>query len=526
MTGNSQSELAGISRRSIFRGGATLLGGLGATSLGATASPFRSLPGNGSASANDLANQTQRTLRWVGPAQADWVIPRAGVDHNVVVVGGGQSGVGISYWLARKGVGRVSTIDESEPGKAGVWRTIARMHVLNTSKLQAGPARDDVALGFRAWYEALHGSRAFNSMERVPRLAWADYLDWFQKTASVQVRYRTCLLDVEPDGDVLRLHIESDGVERIETTRKLVLATGYLGSGGPNLPDNIKTLPEHLWAHSSGYIDFPALAGKVVGVLGAGSSAFDAAATALESNAAQVHLFSRRPDIEYTGNPSSAPSALNASYHSPGPLDLAGYLPDGVRWNNERVRNRASASVTLPAIERVVGSDRFYLHVNSPWDSTAVADDGKVAVKTPTNSFHFDYVIAGTGYRTDMSLRKELARIHGTILLWGEHYRAAPGEENPAAKTYPYLGEGFQFQAREGTDANYLRNIHCFNPAGLLSFESQVGNIGSSVYYPALVDAIARDLYLEGIDPSASKQLLAAPPQVSSDPSVYRRAIR
>jgi len=33
-------------------------------------------------------------------------------------------------------------------------------------------------------------------------------------------------------------------------------------------------------------------------------------------------------------------------------------------------------------------------------------------------------------------------------------------------------------------------------------------------------------LYLEGIDPSASKQLLAAPPQVSSDPSVYRRAIR
>src|SRR6218665_3856259 len=115
----------GINRRTVFRGGAALLGGAGAGALAASASPFRALPDTGAAGSRALGQPTQRVLNWVGPAPADWVIPRADVDHNVVVVGGGQSGVGISYWLARKGIGRVSTIDEGEPGKAGGWGTLA-----------------------------------------------------------------------------------------------------------------------------------------------------------------------------------------------------------------------------------------------------------------------------------------------------------------------------------------------------------------------------------------------------------------
>ena len=42
-------------------------------------------------------------------------------------------------------------------------------------------------------------------------------------------------------------------------------------------------------------IDFAALRGKVVGVLGAGASALDNAAVALEHGASRVHLFCRRP---------------------------------------------------------------------------------------------------------------------------------------------------------------------------------------------------------------------------------------
>src|SRR5688500_2311830 len=74
-----------------------------------------------------LEAQTRRTLRWAA-RPPDWVRPRADVDHNVVVVGAGHSGLGIACGLRRKGISRVAVIDAAEPGGAGIWRHIARMH--------------------------------------------------------------------------------------------------------------------------------------------------------------------------------------------------------------------------------------------------------------------------------------------------------------------------------------------------------------------------------------------------------------
>lgn len=59
---------------------------------------------------------------------------------NVVIVGGGQSGLSIAYQLRRKGVGGVEVIDQAAPGQAGIWRSIARMHQLRTPKTMAGPS--------------------------------------------------------------------------------------------------------------------------------------------------------------------------------------------------------------------------------------------------------------------------------------------------------------------------------------------------------------------------------------------------
>jgi len=200
-----------IDRRGIFRGAAAL-GGLGAAGLLVPAGPFRAFaaePEPEPAAARTLASDAQRTLRWNAPPPADWVAPRAGVDHNVVVVGAGHSGVSISYWLGRRGIGRILTIDQAEPGQAGIWRTIGRMRQLNTPKTLAGPARDNAALSFRAWYETLHGTGAFDALDRIPRLVWADYLAWFQQITGTQVQYRTRLLDIEPLGDILRLQLET-----------------------------------------------------------------------------------------------------------------------------------------------------------------------------------------------------------------------------------------------------------------------------------------------------------------------------
>ena len=141
----------------------------------------------------------------IGRARAPaWII-------NVVIVGGGQSGTAIAYGLKRKGVGHVEVIDQAEPGQAGIWRTIARMHQLRTPKILAGLEQDNPMLSFRAWYETLNGPGAFDSLDRIPRLAWADYTDWFQRVTGIPVRYRTRLLEIEPQvifcACILRLRV-------------------------------------------------------------------------------------------------------------------------------------------------------------------------------------------------------------------------------------------------------------------------------------------------------------------------------
>jgi len=452
---------------------------------------------------------------------------RAGVDHNVVIVGGGQSGISLAYGLRRKGVGRLEVIDQAEPGNAGIWRNIARMHQLRTPKTMAGPEGDNFALGFRAWYETLNGPAAFDALDRIPRLDWADYLAWFQQTTGTQVRYRTRLLEIEPQGDILRLHLESDGARRVETTRKLVLANGYAGAGGPNVPDFIRALPARVWTHTTGRIPVETLRGKVVGVVGAGSNAFDAAAVALEAGAAELHLFSRRSNIAYQGvAPGAAPRPpsppLDRGYANV--LELSFELPDPIRWGNFVQRERSVASVPLDSLDRVMAFDGFRIHLGTSLADVTLARNDKVAARAGREALRFDYLIAATGYQIDLAAQPELAQIHESIALWGDRFQPASGQQNEAGSYHPYLGDGFQFLPRQGSGADYLRNIHCFNLAAALSFGIPVGDVPSMVDHPRLVTAIARDLHREGVDLTAYGRFLDAP-SVPQDPAPYQRAV-
>lgn len=406
------------------------------------------------------------------------------------------------------------------------------MHQLRTPKtLAAGPEGGNPALGFRAWYETLNGPEAFDALERIPRLAWADYLAWFQEVTDTQVRYRTRLTEIEPQADVLRLHLEVDGVLRVETTRKLVLANGYAGAGGSNVPDFVRALPSNVWTHTTGRIPVETLAGKVVGVIGAGSSAFDAAAVALESGANEVHLFNRRSYIDIQGAPASRatpppaapPPPVDRGY--PNLLEQSYELPDVVRWRNFLLGDRRVASVPLDSIERAVAFKGFHIHLSTSLTDVSTAGNGKVVVaKAGRRTMRFDHLIAGTGYRIDLAEQPELARIHEHIALWRDRYLPAPGDESAAGGNHPYLGAGFEFLPREETGAEFLRNIHCFNLAAALSFGIPVGDVPSMVDHPRLATAIARDLYREGVDIAANERFINAP-QVPPDPAPYQRAV-
>ncbi len=528
-----------IDRRSLFRGAAALaVGSLGAraalaqtgAAAGAPAAGPPAGPAAGRAAAPataELEAQTARVLRWTGRDPGVWVRQRPGVDHDVVIVGGGQSGVSIGYGLRRMGVG-VEIIDRAAPGQAGIWRTIARMRQLRTPKtMTPGPDGGNAALSVRAWYETLHGPAAFDALDRIPRLAWADYLAWFQDTTGTKVRYNTRLVEIEPRGDMLALHLESNGAARVETTRKLVLANGYAGAGGPNLPGFVRALPAQLWTHTTGRIPVETLRGKVVGVVGAGSNAFDASAVALEAGAAEVHLFSRRSYIEYQGQPPNAtprPPQAPVDRGFPNERELGYDLPDSVRWGNFWLGDRRVASVPLDSLERAVDFKNFHIHLDTSLADVAAAGNGKITAKAGRRKLRFDYLIAATGYQIDLAAQPELARIHDRVALWGDRYKPKSGEENAAGAKHPYLGPGFELLPREPSGAEFLRNIHCFNLAAELSFGVPVGDVPSMAYHPRLVAAIARDLYVESVDTAAHERYLQLP-LTAPDPAPYERAV-
>ncbi len=514
-----------MNRRNFFLRGGMAAGTFGAGALTANLAPTRALATEPSDStpADRLAAQYRQAQRWAGRPAADWVKPREGVDHNVVVVGGGQTGLGIAYGLRRNGIGRVAIIDRAEPGQAGIWRTIARMHQLRSPKSMPGPDYGNPCLGFRAWFETLNGPAAFDALERIPRLAWADYLSWYEQATDAGVRYGTRLLAIEPAGDFLRLHLDVHGAQRTETTRKLVLANGLKGAGGAHVPEILRQLPADRWSHTDSPLDFRPFAGKSIAIIGAGASAFDAAATALEAGAAQVHLYSRRTYINYpvpgVGGPPGPPGDRGHAMQ----LELLGELPDEVRWRDWHMRENEVTSVPMDSIARAVRQQNFHLHLRTEWTS-AVAGPQGVTARIGGRSRRFDHVIAGSGYRVDLGAQEELALIHENVALWGERYRPPASEQNPAMERYPYLGAGFQFLARDDAGHAYLRNIHCFNIAASASFGTLTGDIASMRQQPLLVSAIARDFFLEDVDLAQSRRY-GATAAIPPNPEPYQKAV-
>ncbi|MBD2023916.1 SidA/IucD/PvdA family monooxygenase, partial [Leptolyngbya sp. FACHB-711] len=213
-------------------------------------------------------------LRLLGPDPENWVSDRPGIDHNVTIIGGSGSGSTFVFALRRAGIGDVTEIDAADDeAHAGVWLTRARMRTLRTPKNLPGPELGIPELSFQAWYEARHGAAAYAEIDRIERVTWAEYLSWYRHFLGIQVRYQTKLVRIEPATGFFRLHLEVNGVPKVETTRKIIFANGVAGTGGSYIPPVLADLPRTLYAHTADAIDFEALRGKTVAVLGAAASA-------------------------------------------------------------------------------------------------------------------------------------------------------------------------------------------------------------------------------------------------------------
>ncbi|HET7884336.1 MAG TPA: NAD(P)-binding domain-containing protein [Acetobacteraceae bacterium] len=460
----------------------------------------------------------REALRLIGPDPQNWVPDRPGIDHNVVVVGGGQTGSAFAFALRRAGIGRVSVIDAAEDERrAGVWLNAARMNLLRTPKSLTGPEIANPALSFQAYYEARHGAEAYSAIDRIPRTDWAAYLSWFRQFLGIAIRYRTRLLRIEPADGHFRLHLDAGGEPRMETTRKVILCTGFTGNGGPYVPPLITDrLPRALYAHTESAIDFGALRGRHVAVLGAAASAFDTAGVALEQGAASVRLFARRPEI--------AAVPITRSRGFPGAYDNYFALPDAIRWQQALRFRRWGSTPTIDAIERTVAFPNFHLHLASPWEQVT-AENGGVVLRAAGNEYHCDFVIVGTGYFVDLAARPELADFHDKVLLWRDRFTPAVGDEDEFLGAHPYLGAGHEYLEKTPGGAPYLRDIHVQNPAGFVSFGLPIGDVPSMKRdIPTVVARISHDLFLA--DAAQHERRMIGDVPADFAPALYASAVR
>ena len=428
-----------------------------------------------------LEQRLAKDLECLGWPARDWMPQQAAEDGvpvlDVAIIGAGQAGLAAAAALAQHGIHAV-VFDRAPRDFEGPWATTARMETLRSPKELTGPALGLPALTFRAWFEAQFGPDAWTQLDKIPRLQWMDYLRWYRRVMAVDVRNDTAITAVVPhaDGKVL-LALQTPAGESRVLARRVVLATGRDGLGGPAVPAFVQALDRTQWAHSSDVMDYGRLEGLRVGVVGAGSSAMDSAATALEVGAKSVDLLIRRDDLP----------RINKSKGAGVPGLTQGHfdLPDELKWRLRHYINVANVPPPHGSTLRVSRHPNARFNFGCP--VLAIERDGQtMRVHTPKGEFTFDFLIVSTGFKIDWSLRSEYAAIAAHVRAWKDRFNPAPGANDTELADSPDLGPVFELQEKTAGACPGLDRIHCFCYPATLSHGAVSGDI------PAISDGARR----------------------------------
>jgi cation diffusion facilitator CzcD-associated flavoprotein CzcO len=359
-----------------------------------------------------------------------------------------DAGLAAAFSLLRLGIRNLRLLDRSEAGREGPWITYARMETLRSPKQLTGPATDLPPLTFRAWYEAQFGREAWERLGKIPRPMWMEYLRWYRDVLDLPVENGIEVTRIEPAEDgLLRLPLRG-AAEREILARKVVMATGREGMGEPYIPDFVNGLPRERWAHSADPIDFAALHGRRVVVIGVGASAVDNAAEALEAGAAWVRLLIRRKQMPRVNK--------LMGIGTPGFTHGFPALSDLWRW---RFIHYAHGEQTPPPRDSTLRVSRHpngYFHFGCGIRAmTAVGD--AVRIETASGKrFETDFVILCTGFTVDHRARPELAGVAEKIAIWADRFTPPADLASEELAHFPLSGAGFlvhRTRARHGAVA-------------------------------------------------------------------------
>jgi FAD-dependent urate hydroxylase len=458
-----------------------------------------------------------RDLEILGVPAANWpakIEDAAGQPVlDVLIVGAGMNGIAAAGSLMFKGVRNISVIERSKPGQEGPWLTFARMDTLRSPKTLTGPALGVPSLTFRAWYEAKYGFEAWETLYKIYNQTWVEYLSWLQQMLGLPVRHGTALEALEPADGFVRATLNQDGVRQTVLARRVVLATGRAGAGGVFWPDFVeRALVPELAAHTNDDIDFEALAGKSIAILGGGASAWDNAATALERGAARVDMYVRRPYLPQ----------VNKGRGSAFPGFLHGWssLSDAERWATMVYLNDLQAPVPHETVNRTIRLNNFHIHFRTGIEAASRAG-GKVAVKLSGQDetrLH-DFLIVATGFNVDPALIPELAGYAPDIATWYDRYQPAPELRRRDLEKFPYLGPGFELTGKIPGRAPTLGQIHLVNFGAHASHAGIASDIpGVNIAGERVAGAIVTSLFREDIDHMRRKVEAYDEPELAGTP--------
>ncbi len=441
-----------------------------------------------------LEKALSRDLEILDYPKKDWIrAQKNSLGENifdVLIVGGGQSGLAASFGLIREKVKNIIVLDENAFGKAGPWNNFARMITLRTPKYVIGPELGIPNLSIRSWYEATYGDEAWQKLSLIPKEDWAKYLCWYEKVLNLPVEHEAKATSIswQPNENCFQVGFIKNGQESFYWAKKIVLANGIEGSGEWHTPGFIKeNLQKELYAHTNEHIDFQKLKGKKVAVFGAGASAFDAASVALEQGAASVNLFFRRKTLPRV-NP----------YRW---AEFTGFLNHHANLSDEEKYNfihQIIAMGQLPpkdTFARAKKYNNFFLEPEQDIKEVVQLGD-KVRLKTNKAEHEVDFLIIGTGFKTDLKLRPELLNFESKIARWKD--RVDPKDKLYDLMEHPYLGENFEFLEKEPQGKSYINSIFCYNFGCLLSLGFGGASISGMKYsINKLIFGITKQLYLD-----------------------------
>ena len=460
-----------------------------------------------------LEARLREDLQWLDLPAQPWVKPRHQEGQlllEVAVIGGGMAGLALATELRHLGVKAV-VFDQSEEGFEGPWATTARMQTLRSPKQLSGPALGLPALTFRAWFEAQLGLAAWEQLDKIPRLQWAEYLRWYRRVLRLDVRNRHRVTWVQPRADgCVELSIDADGQALNVSARHVVLATGRDGLGGPWVPAVADALPREYWAHSADGLQDHWFVGKRVAVIGGGASAMDAAGTALEAGARSVDVLVRRKDLPRINKGKGA--------GSPGMTHGYWRLPDDWKWSIRHYLNLQQVPPPQGSTLRVSRHANARFLLGSPVESVAVQADGSLLLQTPTAHLHYDFLVFATGFRSNWALRPEFSPFAPHIKLWSDRYSAPAGQEDHELSQLPDLGPLFEFLERVPGTCPGLDRVHCFSYPAALTYGGVSGDIPAiSEGAKRMAQGLAGQLFNDDIELHFEAMQAYAEPELKGD---------